>query len=475
MARPFRAGRNAMRFLGSLLVVASFVFAAFHYSERLADKERKLEARKWLEAWLWRGLAAPLLLWLIFNQGRTPILPPFVAAVALGKVHWGWFGRMIALTTPAIAIIGSYWAAVTYAWLIATYAADNGQGRKVALELTVWGVVLSPFVLLSLFIGRLEGIGLSLLPLLVLVLHRMTAEAHPEHAPKPMYARAVGHLKMGKYAAAEQAVIEELEDFEDDFDGWMMLAELYATHFHDVGEASRTIREMVTQPDVTPSQISIAYHKLAEWHLKLGSDPGSARRALEAICTRLPGTHLARMARLGMNHIPATDAEFEAQRKGHTIRMPALNDALDQPAVSHLDPAEAKTQAAQCVAKLKQDPNDVAAREKLARLMAEELGQAAKGIEQLGLLMEMPGQPENKMAEWLAMVAAWQLTQLHDKAAARTTLERLRREHPQSPQAFAAQRRLSLLDMEAKIERIKAASGLPLKVATDQPVKTPEL
>src|SRR2546430_11587326 len=53
---------------------------------------------------------------------------------------------------------------------------------------------------------------------------------------------------------AELEVLHELEKCEEDFDGWLMLAELYARHFHDLPEADRTIRELCGQPNVTRSE-----------------------------------------------------------------------------------------------------------------------------------------------------------------------------------------------------------------------------
>ena len=61
----------------------------------------------------------------------------------------------------------------------------------------------------------------------------------------------------------------------------------------------------------------------------------------------------------------------------------------------------------------------------------------------------MADQPDGKRAEWLSLIAAWQLRHRHDAAAARTILQRLIREFPNTAQAFAAQRRLSLLNVEA--------------------------
>src|SRR5262249_25156093 len=116
--------------------------------------------------------------------------------------------------------------------------------------------------------------------------------------PPPMYARAVARMKFGKYNEAELEIIRELEKSEDDYDGWMMLAELYANQFHNLAEAERTILEICDQPNTTPSQLSVALHRLADWQLKLAQDPDAARRALQMVCDRLKGTHLGHMAQL---------------------------------------------------------------------------------------------------------------------------------------------------------------------------------
>jgi len=102
------------------------------------------------------------------------------------------------------------------------------------------------------------------------------------------------------------------------------------------------------------------------------------------------------------------------------------------------------------VDKLKRDPNDVATRERLARIFAERMGQTGLGINQLELLMEMPEQSPHKMAEWLSLMAAWQIKYRDDKDAGQRLLRRLITEFPNSAQAFAAQRRLKLMEMEAR-------------------------
>ena len=107
--------------------------------------------------------------------------------------------------------------------------------------------------------------------------------------------------------------------------------------------------------------------------------------------------------------------------------------------------AQAAAHARACVETLKQNPYDLPAREKLARLFAERLGQAQQGVEQLALLLDLPDQPEGRRAEWLSLTAAWHLKYRHDAESGRKTLERLVREFPESPQAYAARRRLELM------------------------------
>jgi tetratricopeptide (TPR) repeat protein len=268
-----------------------------------------------------------------------------------------------------------------------------------------------------------------------------------------MYARAIARMKFGKYPEAEREIIRELEKCEDDFDGWMMLAELYANQFNDLPEAEQSILEICEQPRTRPSQLSIALHKLADWHLQRAGDPAAARRDLQMICTRLPGTHLARMAQLRINQLPASPEELRRQQSSTPIPLPALSETIDkEPA--HPDSAKQRHEAAEaanaCVELLKHDPDNVPARERLARLFAEHLDKPELAIEQVNLLLDMPDQPDGRRAEWLSLTAAWCIRYLHDSDTGRKTLERLIREFPQSVQAFAARRRLQLLDAESK-------------------------
>jgi hypothetical protein len=115
---------------------------------------------------------------------------------------------------------------------------------------------------------------------------------------------------------------------------------------------------------------------------------------------------------------------------------------------------QAAIAAAACVERLKVDPNNVAAREKLANLFTERLNRPELGIEQLSLLLDMPDQAAGTRVEWLGQIAAWQIKYKGDWHSAKNSLERLVREFPDSAQALAARRRLAQLD-----QRLKSSGG----------------
>jgi hypothetical protein len=264
----------------------------------------------------------------------------------------------------------------------------------------------------------------------------------------------------------QEEVIKQLERREDDFDGWLMLADLYANNFNDIGEAEQTILEICDQPRTTPGQQAVALHKLADWYLKLRCDPDAARRALGVIVNRMPGTHLARMAQLRSAQLPLTAEELREQQLNKPVFLPALHDPLDDgkgksEGGTIADPVVAKQRAATLEARLKVSPDDPAPREELARLFAGDLGKPEAAIAQVIKLLTLPDQPLEKRAGWVGLLATWQIEGLKDVAAGRETLRQIIREFPGTSTAFAAQRRLLHLDAEAKMRNARKPPPIP--------------
>jgi hypothetical protein len=447
---------QAIAILFTLLVFGSgFVALACALSFRLTPTPQRPELRRWLVPWSVKGLLFPIVLWGMMNIGISWALGPFMPEVQAARNQGqGWVAEFLRFWGIGLFVVCSNWCAVTLGWLLARIEPPRTEaGRKDfrALWLTcLLGLAIPAGIVLA--VGGWPMLGVAASIILTPVAGYAPGILQAPKTP-PMYARAIARVKFGKYTEAEWEIIRQLEKCEDDFNGWMMLAELYALHFHDLDEAERTLLELCDQPRLTPSQLSVALHRLADWYLKLAQDPNAARRALQVICDRLKGTHLAHMAQLRIRQLPLSAEELREQQGAKPVPLPALGDSLDEappPPDSGPDRHKAAQDANACVARLKEDPDNVTVREKLARLFAEHLDRADLGIEQLMLLLDMPDQPEARKAEWLGLAAAWHIRYRRDLDTGRKLLERLIEGFPHTPQALAARRRVRLLEQKLK-------------------------
>jgi hypothetical protein len=446
-----------MVLFGLIVTVAGFCLPAANLWGRL-PKAQAADLRRWLRLWAVKGLAAPVLLWLVFNSSFSEAFPPLMIQIQAAPRGFATMRAFFATAGIGFCVIISYWAAMTLGWwlqVLETQAEDRRRFRRAVLG---WSVFLAPLAVLIVCGFGAESAGVAGVVWLGLIAQAVIPLAFREKTA-PTYSQAIIKMIGGKYLEAESAVIEELEKSEDDFNGWMMLAELYAHHFDDLAGADRIIRDTCAQAGTSVSEVCVAFHHLADWHLKLAADPLAAREALEEIGRRFPETHMARMARRRIEQLPASREELIAQRTPKLIRLPALGRTLDHSApypASSSARKEAAAQANNCVQKLQKNPDDMAVREELARILAERLDKAGAAIEQLELLLNMPDVSDGQAARWLGLVAAWQMKYQGDLQKGRETMERLVRIYPQSTEAFAAQRRLCLMDLEAKIRAARA-------------------
>lgn len=446
---------NLSFFILSLIGVAGLAGTILNYWIRFAELiGAEQPIRRWFLRWTCKGILIPIIIWFIFNAGIgfPPIMPEIEAAKSSGG---DWVAELMKVMGGGVWMIGSYWGAVTMGWLLGCIFMRVDR-RDFLTCCGTWSLVLVPLGLVLFSWASWKGAGfavmLLLFPTVYFTLPLLTLEKHA-----PIYSGAVAKMQFGKYEEAELEVIEQLESCEEDFDGWMLLADLYATQYHDLTVAEKTVMELCGQPNLNPSQISVALNRLADWHLKLADDPVAARRILNQIAQRFPNTHLAKMAQQRANQLPSSKEELLAQRKGRPIHLPAIKARFGENADEikpEVNLKEAAALANRCVEKLKLDPNHVESREELARIFAEKLDQPEHAFTQIKLLLGMSDQPVRKRAEWLGLLAAWHLRS-GDKDRARIFLEQIVRNYPQSPQAFAAQCRLNLMDIESKAEKAR--------------------
>ena len=401
-------------------------------------------------SWLAKGLIVPALIWFLMNVGLSFHLQPFMPAIQAAKNSGGsWIAPLTWVTVKGVILISSFWGAMSLVWQLIRVNRTLAEDLKLDFHgicFTTSTIMLLP-VAFVIFIFGWWATGLGAM-MIALPIAGYGAGVIRKPKKRPAYSRAIARMKFGKFAQAEQEILHQLETAENDFEGWMMLAELQATRFKELGEAEKIVLDVCLQPDIAPPQISVALHKLADWQLQIANDAEAAARSLRLIMDQLPGTHLAHMAELRIAQLPRSNAELRAQQEIHPVPLPRMTGDDLQTILTGESVAkkgDALTRVNQLCESLTRNPESISDREQYARLLAEPLGEVGLAIEQIELLLGMSHQPDVKRAEWMTLIAGWQLQHLEDTEAAAKTLARIVEEFPSTPQAFAAQRRLNLI------------------------------
>ena len=433
------------------LIAAIAAWCSGEYWMRLADDEKHpWQKRFW--PWAIQGFLFPWIIWSLFIIGWGESLPSFVPQIIDAQQSSApWAGLWVKWSLIGAIVIGFHWTALTYVWLLVRIVEKANDKKEIfaniGLFLLFSGTVAAVFVYYYGWTHVAGGVCLALLP----VVH-FTIDLADRPQVFTTYSKATAQLKRGKYQDAEWEVIAQLEKRDDDFEGWMILAELYAKEYRNIEDAARVILDISRHPAAQPMQISLACHKLADWQIEIAENPLGARAALELLCRRLPGTHFATMAQQRIRQIPSTCEEFDELKKPKRIQLPSLSENLNsRPNPNFPNPAsrtDAAAEANRLSDKLTADPNDIPTREKLALVLAEKLGEINLAIEQLTLLTEMPEATDDQKAKWLAQTASWDYNRTQDKEKFQIALRRIVSDFPQTVHAFAAQRRLYLLEMD---------------------------
>src|SRR5258707_1903052 len=110
--------RSLRMFVGMSFLGSAFVLATGIMVPRLTPEHRRRQGRRWLFSWFVKGLALPVLLWMVMNLGVSWTLQPFMPEVQAAQIAGDpWFPIFLGVVGSGIFIVGSYWSALTLGWV----------------------------------------------------------------------------------------------------------------------------------------------------------------------------------------------------------------------------------------------------------------------------------------------------------------------------------------------------------------------
>jgi outer membrane protein assembly factor BamD (BamD/ComL family) len=271
--------------------------------------------------------------------------------------------------------------------------------------------------------------------------------------PKPMYSAALAKRKFNKPLEAIVATREQLAKFPNDFEGVLLLANIQVEDLNDLAGAEMTLNHFCDSPNAPDRQVVAALTQLADWHLKKAADVDAARAALQKIAARFPDTQFSLQAEQRLAHLGETEKIILAQHDRQAMAVPeGVNNIGLLDSTEFLRPQEIEPgrQAAVYVKHLEQHPHDAEVRERLAAIYARDFKRLDLATLELEQLINEPRHKPKQVANWLNLLANFQIELGADVAAVRATLEKIVTRFPDLPVAEVAQRRLARINSEFK-------------------------
>src|SRR6266404_6632720 len=248
-----------------------------------------------------------------------------------------------------------------------------------------------------------------------------------EVVPEPFYSIAEARRKQGKYPEAVAEIRKQLARFPGDFTGMLKLAEVQAENLVDLAGAQVTIERLLIESERNPANFSLALNRLADWQLRFGQDPDSARAALERIIELFPETEHAYLATQRIAHLTTTE-QLAEKREPHRIKLGQYQEnigLLQEPATARPPGEDPATIAAKLVGHLEQYPQDSEARERLALVYAEHYQRLDLAADQLEELLAQANLPMKQAVHWLNLLSDLRIKHAGDPLAARLALQRI--------------------------------------------------
>ncbi|MCP5518658.1 MAG: tetratricopeptide repeat protein [Verrucomicrobiales bacterium] len=287
---------------------------------------------------------------------------------------------------------------------------------------------------------------------------------------EPLFSIVEARRKQGRYAAAADAMREQLERFPTHFRAQMVLAEILAGNLDDLDGAAGIIETILAQEGHPTRNLCYALTCLADWRLKYRKDVAGARECFERIIERFPDTDEDHRAQQRLARLAGTEGLLA--RPPVRLEAPRADPHLGTRAGGglHLRPVrDPAAEAERLVQQLDQFPHDNRAREELALLYVEEFQRPDLAAEQLEQLIDQPHAPQRDVVRWLNLLADYALKSPTGLPAAQAALRRLIDRFPESAGAAAAKRRLGLLGYEAR----KAQTSQTVRFGSSAPKPPP--
>src|SRR5262245_5128282 len=111
--------RSFAIFIALSVLSLGIVSAACAMVHRLTPEHKRRQQLRWLLGWFIKGLALPLLLWMLMNIGISWNLQPFMPEIQAAKIAGDpWFFYFLGYVGYGFFIVGTYWTALTLAWIL---------------------------------------------------------------------------------------------------------------------------------------------------------------------------------------------------------------------------------------------------------------------------------------------------------------------------------------------------------------------
>lgn len=379
----------------------------------------------------------------------------------------------------ALVLLVSGALAVWFVWRTVKKAEDPGRvAAKWVVTIVILGILLSVGAgssmedMGSAFIVPITAAVMGVILGIVWAPHLGAMLAKPltsffdggetEIEERPFYSIARAKQKQGRYQESIGEVRKQLAKFPEDYEGWMLLAEIHGDNLKENDAAQGFIQEILSHNGHAPRNLSFALGRSADWHLKLASNRDAARDSLQQIVDRFPDTEFAHAAAQRIAHL-ASDRMLAEEKDRPRIALPRHEEKLGlmgETAKPVLQTEAPEAAADRLVQHLDAHPLDAEAREELAGLYASHYRRLDLAADQIEQLVTAPGVTPKQIARWLNMLADFHILFAFDRAAAEAALKRLHEMFPDTAAGSNAQKRIAYLDMEMRRNKTSQAMQL---------------